>query len=116
MYAHLLRQVQDLEKEFPEEVEVLVFTSLFAPLLSAAMRLRAQGLGPGELWRASPPVERADRGLQRECGQSPRGAEDPEHLPRKSGATLPLDRKRPSSSGQQFRRTCAAAFGDSSQD
>lgn len=43
-YAHLLREVQDLQKEFPEEVEVSVFVSLFAPLLSAAMQLRRQGL------------------------------------------------------------------------
>jgi hypothetical protein len=43
-YAHLLREVQDLQKEFPAEVEVSVFVSIFAPLLSAAMRLRGQGL------------------------------------------------------------------------
>lgn len=46
-YAHLLREVQDLQKEFPDQVEVSVFVSIFAPLLSAAMRLRGQGLeGP----------------------------------------------------------------------
>jgi len=43
-YAHLLREVQDLEKEFPEAIEVQVFTSILAPLLAAAMGLRAQGL------------------------------------------------------------------------
>jgi len=43
-YAHLLREVQDLEKEFPQELEVQVFTSLLAPLLAAAMQLRARGL------------------------------------------------------------------------
>lgn len=43
-YAHLLRETQDLEKEFPNEVEVSVFVSIFAPLLSAAIRLRGQGL------------------------------------------------------------------------
>lgn len=43
-YAHLLREVQDLQKEFPDQVEVSVFVSIFAPLLGAAMRLRAQGL------------------------------------------------------------------------
>lgn len=43
-YSHLLREVQDLEKEFPEEIEVQVFTSILAPLLTAAMQLRAQGL------------------------------------------------------------------------
>lgn len=43
-YSHLLREVQDLEKEFPGEVEVQVFTSLLAPLLAAAMQLRGRGL------------------------------------------------------------------------
>lgn len=47
-YAHLLREVQDLEKEFPDQVEVFVFASLFAPLLSAAMKLRGQALKPAE--------------------------------------------------------------------
>lgn len=45
-YAHLLREVQDLGKEFPQEVEVQVFVSIFAPLLAAAMRLRSQALEP----------------------------------------------------------------------
>src|SRR5438045_8562717 len=39
-YAHLLRAVQDLEKDFPDEVEVMVFVSLLAPLLAQAMGLR----------------------------------------------------------------------------
>jgi len=47
-YAHLLREVQDLEKEFPNDVEVLVFVSIFAPLLTAAMKLRGQALDEAE--------------------------------------------------------------------
>lgn len=43
-YAHLLREVQDLAKEFPEEAEVLRFVSSFAPLLAGAIKLRAQDL------------------------------------------------------------------------
>lgn len=43
-YSHLLREVQDLEKEFPQEIEVQLFTSLLAPLLAAAMQLRTRGL------------------------------------------------------------------------
>jgi len=50
-YAHLLREVQDLQKEFPDQVEVSVFVSIFAPLLSAAMQLRAQDLGGSEFRR-----------------------------------------------------------------
>jgi len=45
-YAHLLREVQDLAKEFPQVTEVLDFVASFAPLLADAMKLRAQGLAP----------------------------------------------------------------------
>lgn len=47
-YAHLLRAVQDLAKEFPNDVEVTVFVSLLAPLLAQAMQLRGLGLPPAE--------------------------------------------------------------------
>jgi hypothetical protein len=40
-YAHLLRDVQDLEKEFPEQTEIAQFVSAFAPLLARAMQLRS---------------------------------------------------------------------------
>jgi len=43
-YSHLLREVQDLGKEFPEVSEVLLFVARFAPLLAEAIQLRAQGL------------------------------------------------------------------------
>ncbi len=43
-YAHLLRDVQDLQKDFPEAPEVLRFVATFAPLLAAAIQLRAQSL------------------------------------------------------------------------
>jgi transposase len=38
-YAHLLREVQDLEKEFPDHAEVQRFVSELAPLLARAMHL-----------------------------------------------------------------------------
>jgi len=41
-YSHLLREVQDLHKQFPDSSEVNAFVSTFAPLLAAAMKLRAQ--------------------------------------------------------------------------
>jgi hypothetical protein len=43
-YAHLLREVQDLGKEFPQQAEVQRFVETLAPLLAQAMKLRAQGL------------------------------------------------------------------------
>jgi transposase len=38
-YAHLLRDVQDLERDFPDNREVAVFTDTLIPLLSRAMKL-----------------------------------------------------------------------------
>jgi len=49
-YAHLLRDVQDLEKEFLEHTEVQQFVSAFAPLLARAMQLRGLKLS-GEQFR-----------------------------------------------------------------
>ena len=43
-YAHLLREVQDLGKEFSEVSEVSQFVASFAPLLADAMKLRTQEL------------------------------------------------------------------------
>lgn len=40
-YAHLLRTVQDLEKEFPDEEEIKNFVSTTAPLLAEAMHLHS---------------------------------------------------------------------------
>ena len=45
-YAHLLREVQDLGKEFAQQAEVQQFVAALAPLLAAAMKLRTQGLKP----------------------------------------------------------------------
>jgi len=39
-YAHLLRSVQDLEKEFPDNEEIKTFVGAIAPLLAVAMQLR----------------------------------------------------------------------------
>lgn len=47
-YAHLLRDVKDLEKEFPDQPEVNVFVSALAPLLAEAMKLRGRELKPTE--------------------------------------------------------------------
>jgi hypothetical protein len=47
-YAHLLRDVQDLEKEFPEQLEIQQFVSAFAPLLARAMQLRGLKLTAGQ--------------------------------------------------------------------
>jgi len=43
-YAHLLREVQGLEKDFAGVAEVSLFVGTFAPLLADAMKLRSQEL------------------------------------------------------------------------
>jgi len=50
-YAHLLRDVQDLEKEFPDDSEIATFVAVVAPLLSLAMGLRRQDMGDEEFYR-----------------------------------------------------------------
>jgi transposase len=47
-YAHLLREVSDLEKEFPDSAEVRTFVATAAPLLSLAMGLRSQDISETE--------------------------------------------------------------------
>lgn len=50
-YAHLLRLVQDLEKDFPGNSEVLVFVAAFAPLLASAISLRSQPISDRTFYR-----------------------------------------------------------------
>jgi hypothetical protein len=50
-YSHLLREVQDLEKEFPESAEVKTFVSTVAPQLALAMGLRSQSISDHEFSR-----------------------------------------------------------------
>lgn len=56
-YSHLLREVQDLEKEFPDSTEVKAFVSTLAPLLSLAMGLRHQPICDEEFYRKAGEVK-----------------------------------------------------------
>jgi transposase len=47
-YAHLLRDVEDLEKEFPGQPEIQRFVAALAPLLARAMHLRGLNLTPAQ--------------------------------------------------------------------
>jgi len=52
-YAHLLRDVEKLEKDFPDSPEIKSFVSLLVPLLSQAMHLRSQPLSDEQYyWEA----------------------------------------------------------------
>ncbi len=50
-YAHLLRNVQDLQKEFPDKQKVNKFVQAFAPLLAEAMNLRALPISDEEFYQ-----------------------------------------------------------------
>ncbi|MDP2933566.1 MAG: IS66 family transposase [bacterium] len=47
-YAHLLRTVKDLEKDFPDQPEVKLFVETLGPLLATAMQLRNVETDDGE--------------------------------------------------------------------
>jgi len=49
-HSHLLRDVQDLEKEFPDSSEVKAFVSTLAPQLALAMNLRTQPISDSEFY------------------------------------------------------------------
>ena len=50
-YAHLLRDVEDLEKEFPNQPEIQRFVATLAPLLARAMHLRGLALSARQFRR-----------------------------------------------------------------
>jgi transposase len=50
-YAHLLRHVTDLEKDFPENTEVSKFVQETAPLLADAMKLRNLDINDKEFYK-----------------------------------------------------------------
>jgi transposase len=56
-YAHLLRDVEKLEKDFPESEEVKSFVSVLAPLLSQAMHLRAQPLSDEQYYQEAKQIQ-----------------------------------------------------------
>ena len=50
-YAHLLRHIQDLQKEFPDNAEVNTFVQSSAPLLALAMNLRSLSISDKKFYR-----------------------------------------------------------------
>jgi len=57
-YAHLLRDVEKLEKDFPDTPEVKSFVSVLAPLLSQAMHLRSQPLSDEQYYREAKEIQK----------------------------------------------------------
>jgi transposase len=56
-YAHLLRDVQDMEKEFPENAEIHRFVEALAPQLANAIHLRGLGLAARQFKREATKIK-----------------------------------------------------------
>jgi len=56
-YAHLLRDVEDLGKEFPDHAEVQAFTDALIPLLSQAMHLHSRPLSDARYSEEAKPIQ-----------------------------------------------------------
>jgi hypothetical protein len=56
-YAHLLREVKDLEKKFPDDGEVRVFVAVLSPLLALAIKLRKQPISDEEFYTQATQVK-----------------------------------------------------------
>jgi len=56
-YAHLLRDVEKLEKDFPDHVEIKPFVSTLVPLLAQAMHLRTQPLSDEQYYRQAKEIQ-----------------------------------------------------------
>jgi transposase len=56
-YCHLLREVEDIGKEFSESEEVKIFVGVLAPLLATAMHLRALPLTDTQFYKQATKVK-----------------------------------------------------------
>jgi hypothetical protein len=56
-YAHLLRDVEKLEKDFPDHPEIKAFVSTLVPLLAQAMYLRTQPLSDEQYYRQAKEIQ-----------------------------------------------------------
>jgi len=62
-YSHLLREGEDLQKEFPHHQEVDTFVGTFAPLLAQAMGLRSLPISDREFYKRAKKTKQAIIGV-----------------------------------------------------
>lgn len=70
-FAHLLREVKQLEKDFPDVPEVKPFQEAFSPLLSEAMKLRNQPIGDADYYRRTRTLKRKIIEMSKKDSQHP---------------------------------------------
>lgn len=64
-YAHLLREVEKLEQEFPENKEIIQFCGQLIPLLSQAMKLRGLDITDKQYYRQAKAIRAKIKKLMR---------------------------------------------------
>jgi hypothetical protein len=70
-YAHLLRDAQDLEKEFPGQPEIQRFVAALAPLLARAMHLRGLKLSAAQFRQQAAQTRREIEAVTTAAAQHP---------------------------------------------
>jgi hypothetical protein len=68
-YAHLMREVEDLAKEFPDHAEVSVFTATLIPLLAEAMHLRGQLIADPDYYHRAAALKKAIASVSKQPAQ-----------------------------------------------
>jgi transposase len=68
-YAHLLRDVEKLEKDFPDHAEIKPFVSTLVPLLAQAMHLRTQPLSDEQYYRRAKEIQQKIIGVSQSPAQ-----------------------------------------------
>ena len=68
-YAHLLREVEDIGKEFSESEEVKIFAGVLAPLLATAMHLRSLPITDTQFYKQAAKVKSQIMEVVRACAQ-----------------------------------------------
>lgn len=80
-YAHLSRDVEDVQKEFATDAEVQAFTASLIPLLAQALHLRAQPITDEEYYREARRLKAGDRGRGGGRGAARGHSQTPRPLP-----------------------------------
>lgn len=70
-YAHLLRRLEDIGKEFPEQKEVQCFVSSLAPLLAGAMHLRSSPASDNKYYKKAKKLQAEIRKIIRAPSEHP---------------------------------------------
>jgi hypothetical protein len=68
-YAHLLREVEDIGKEFSESDEVQTFVGLLAPLLATAMHLRSLSITDAQFYEQAAKIKSQIMEVVQACAQ-----------------------------------------------